>query len=119
MGNQLCAAGLSVPPLPTPYPNSLASLSVFSWYSFLVEWPQTQAVYFLQLVALSLADENNLGKGAVEKHEALLMATRAEEAPVESQILHRPEEHPSYKQNGLSLLPPLPPKKRKKVVLDF
>ena len=111
LGNQLCAAGLSAPPLPTPSPNSLASLSVFSWYSFLVEWPQTQAVYLLQLVEFSLADENSLGRGAVQKHEALLMATRAEKAQVESQICHRPEEHPLHKQNGLSLYRHLLPRK--------
>lgn len=55
------------PSLPTPNPNSLASLSVFSWYSFLVEQSQTQAVYLLQLMEFSLADENNLGEGAAPK----------------------------------------------------
>lgn len=57
---------------PHPHPNTLAPLSVFSWYSFLVEWPQTQAVYLLQLMEFGLADENNLSQEAVQKHEALL-----------------------------------------------
>lgn len=42
---------------PPPPPNSLAPLSVFSWYSFLVEWPQTQAVSLLQLVESGSAEE--------------------------------------------------------------
>lgn len=42
-----------------PQPQFPSSLSVFSWYSFLVERPQTQAVYIPQLMEFSLADENN------------------------------------------------------------
>lgn len=67
-------AGLAAPSLPTP---THASLSVFSWYPFLVGWPQTQAVYLPPLMELSLADENTPDKGAEPKHEALCMATSA------------------------------------------
>lgn len=38
----------------------------------------------------SLADENNLGEGAVHKQQALLGATSAKEAWVESQVCHCP-----------------------------
>lgn len=42
--NYLTDTRLTAPPLSTPTPNSLVSLSVFSWYPFLLEWPQTQAL---------------------------------------------------------------------------
>lgn len=64
---------------------------------------------------LNLADENNLGEGVIRKHQALIAATRVEEAQLESQIYHCPEEHPLCEENGLSLLPPLPPKESQKL----
>ena len=103
-------AALSAPPLPAPTPDSLVSLSVFSWYSFLVEWPQTQAVHLLQLLEFGLADENNLGKEAVQKHEAL------HRPPVQRKLKWKvksvaPRSTHRVKSHGLSLLHRFLPRK--------
>lgn len=120
LGNQLCAAGLSVPPLPTPTPNSLASCLFSASILFWLNGHKHKLSISSKSVELGLADENNLGEGVVQKHEARAMATRAEEVHVEGQIsATAPRRTHCINKTRLSLLPPLPPKKRKKLSLDL
>ena len=107
---------LSLPPPPIPLLHCLFSASILFW----LNGHKHKLSISSKSVELGLADENNLGKGAVQKHEAWAMATRAEEVHVEGQIsATAPRSTHCTNKTRLSLLLPLPPKKRKKLSLDL
>ena len=99
---------LSPPPPPIPLLHCLFSAGILFW----LNGHKHKLSISSNSVELGLADENNLGKGAVQKQEARPMATEAEEAHVESQIsATAPRRTHCINKTRLSLLPRFLPRK--------